>query len=378
MAVRPWSRAGGRLVLNQKCLYWTHADALARVDAPPLFKREGQAQTVKDAASVLGGLGALGWRQTAGASASLPLALALPAQLSAYGSLPELSCRLLAAVLSLSAESPQSELAAVHSALSLLRQCTAYDCWPHEEGGGGGDGGGGGRSEGGTGGVGSNGANGTSGGGDGILSHAAGVACWLNLYHCLMAHALLTFGAPLGGRHFGALHRSSVYALADGTFSPSDLEHTVLRARLCRPRVGWVLQQLLQQSHSPVAPSLAALGASLSSLASLSAPSAGGVGEAGAGEGADPRINFALASGEPTCVDAGRRLVTLPKVVEWYQADFTSSSHPAEAARAVAALLPADSPTRAAMEEVLGARPKPTVRFAAYSWACHARLREWQ
>lgn len=258
LTIRPWAKGNGRLVLNQSRLYWPHADVLARTDAPPAFGRAGGAHDERAhaargarAGGVLGG----------GGGGHLPAALQLPPHLSAYGSLPELSARLLAAVLSLTAASPRAELAAVHSALSLLRLCTAVDAWPGAP-------------------VGAPPLTGGGGGEQPILSQEACLACWLNLYHTLVAHSLLTFGPPLGARHFSALHRTSCYALADGTFSPSDLEHCVLRGGLSKPRVGWLLQMLLQASHSPLAPSLAALG--------------------GSGElGAQPLVNFVLNSGEP-------------------------------------------------------------------------------
>ena len=79
----------------------------------------------------------------------------------------------------------------------------------------------------------------------------------------------------------------------------------------------------------------------------------------------------------PRQVDAARRLITLPKMVEWYAHDFSPHSAPLEVAKAVAAMLPAKCEARAQMGALLAARPKPTVRFAPFTWACHPRLREW-
>lgn len=62
---------------------------------------------------------------------------------------------------------------------------------------------------------------------------------------------------------------------------------------------------------------------------------------------------------------------------DWYAHDFSASAAPLEVAKGVATLMPPSSDVRVAMEALLSARPKPTVRYAAYTWACHARLREW-
>lgn len=62
---------------------------------------------------------------------------------------------------------------------------------------------------------------------------------------------------------------------------------------------------------------------------------------------------------------------------DWYAHDFSASAAPLEVAKGVAALMPPSSEVRGAMEALLFSRPKPTVRYAPYTWACHARLREW-
>jgi len=76
-------------------------------------------------------------------------------------------------------------------------------------------------------------------------------------------------------------------------------------------------------------------------------------------------------------VDAARSTVTLPKIVEWYAHDFAASGSPADSLRAVSALLPASSTCRAELEALLRKTRKPAVRFVAYNWACHNRLRRW-
>jgi hypothetical protein len=81
-------------------------------------------------------------------------------------------------------------------------------------------------------------------------------------------------------------------------------------------------------------------------------------------------------------VDAARRTVTLPKVVDWYSLDFSPRAGPGSApdvARAVGALLPAGCAVRAQLEACLGPRGggRAAVRYAAFEWVCHPRLRLW-
>lgn len=77
-------------------------------------------------------------------------------------------------------------------------------------------------------------------------------------------------------------------------------------------------------------------------------------------------------------VDVPRRLITLPKQFDWFAHDFSASSAPLDVARGVAALLPAACEVRRAMDELLAAPPRPHVRYAPYTWACHPRLTEWR
>eukprot|EP01134_Creolimax_fragrantissima_P008600 CFRG8600T1 len=160
------------------------------------------------------------------------------------------------------------------------------------------------------------------------LGHDEALSFWLNLYHCLLSHALLLIGPPNTARQIMTFYNDISYEIAEYAFSLGEIEHSILRAPLSNPAK--LIQFIVPGNFLPH---------DERSKVVLSYP--------------DPRINFALNWGaspsstvpiyNPAQLDTqldkasaqflnltveiapDKQRVTLPKICEWYPKDFDGS-----------------------------------------------------
>jgi len=58
---------------------------------------------------------------------------------------------------------------------------------------------------------------------------------FVNLYHTMILHAFLLFGAPTSSLKWAGFFNSNAYAVGDDIFSIAELEHNILRANMSYP-----------------------------------------------------------------------------------------------------------------------------------------------
>uniref|UniRef100_A0A7S3K0M1 DUF547 domain-containing protein n=1 Tax=Aureoumbra lagunensis TaxID=44058 RepID=A0A7S3K0M1_9STRA len=69
------------------------------------------------------------------------------------------------------------------------------------------------------------------------LSNDIPLSFWLNVYHVMVCHAGLLFGAPARSVHFARHFGTLCYECAGDVFSLAELEHCIIRNALPRPRL---------------------------------------------------------------------------------------------------------------------------------------------
>eukprot|EP00002_Diphylleia_rotans_P029012 TRINITY_DN586_c0_g3_i1.p1 TRINITY_DN586_c0_g3~~TRINITY_DN586_c0_g3_i1.p1 ORF type:complete len:1147 (+),score=211.41 TRINITY_DN586_c0_g3_i1:96-3536(+) len=210
---------------------------------------------------------------------------------------------------------------------------------------------------------------------------------FVNLYHLMVIHILIEAGAPTAGFLLKSHFQRFAYEVDGLLMTPFDVEHQVLRRVMSRPQLsssffGRAVGPLFVRPRTQLAawPTL---------------------------DSAEPRLNFVLHCGaassprgipilrltgleeqlrllslaylnDAVIIASERKAVTLPKVIEWYERDFThspSSGSSAETTATSNSLIRAlvqylEGEKRQALEDLLRAVGSETIkiRYSDYDW----------
>ncbi|CAM9249016.1 unnamed protein product, partial [Hapterophycus canaliculatus] len=216
------------------------------------------------------------------------------------------------------------------------------------------------------------------------LSHNEQLSVFLNLYHVMLLHAFFILGPPGSPLRVASYFTTLCYEVGGDVLSLADLEHGVLRAKTSQPKQ-FLSKLIIPTTEYPF---------------SLRQP--------------EPRVSFALncgsASGVPaifiyrpdvvqeqledastyyvqnvTEVLARKRTVILPRIVNWYSADFSNNSN-TEEPRASPGPSPSSSSStlsgllhvkryltgdkRRQVDALLSDGGNVTVKFCNWNWKC--------
>ena len=216
---------------------------------------------------------------------------------------------------------------------------------------------------------------------DGLdLASSSALCLFVNLYHCLLQHALLlSVDGNLHKRSCGHFMRTSCYEIAGDVFSLAEISSCIIRGGLSRPNV-------------PKAPY-------------VEAPKKSNAYYLYALQNVGPIIHFVLNTGDDSCpsevlvfneqrvdlqlvlaaeeflrknvlVDESRRIIYVPKVCEAYRNDFAGDSAGAATICLQYCLRFISGAQREKIEETMRLQdPAPTIKFLSTSELYHSSLK---
>ncbi|DAZ93788.1 TPA: hypothetical protein N0F65_009910 [Lagenidium giganteum] len=208
--------------------------------------------------------------------------------------------------------------------------------------------------------------------------HEDKLSFYLNLYHIILAHAMIAIGFPRGKTqwtHF-LTHMCYSVGIQRRTMSLAEIEHVILRARLPRAELPYLAPSFFQRRSAAL---LTTLG--------LAHP--------------DFRVTFALVLnncysdrvvvfqsacvhdqlnavakrflGRQVEVQVDKRAVVLPRVCEWYRHDYGGHGSSLYCLRKLVGFLPEE--TQAAALTILDSSSPVRVKFASFKYSSRAVLR---
>ncbi|GKY98391.1 hypothetical protein MPSEU_000796600 [Mayamaea pseudoterrestris] len=158
------------------------------------------------------------------------------------------------------------------------------------------------------------------------LSEESKRAFFLNLYHLMIMHAYLILGPPDWSLKWISYFNSIAYEVSDDIFSLAELEHCILRSKMSQPSQ-FISRLVIPRSHYDIALSSADFRINFAlNCGSLSNPLyifVYGLDTLDAQLDAASRL--CLASASVTRKSGRKVVVELPRICEWYFADFGQS-----------------------------------------------------